>query len=152
MPLKFISNFVSSFLKRNNNNNNENEQPRSNTTLGTTSGTSTTGTLNTRPKEILIKTSGSQKSSSFTASISFSPTITIQSLWNGSSTKKILDDNSDVTTIKSSNCGDNDKWTLHQEQLTHWQNQPPIFDPFPTFGISDYELLETLGKVLLICC
>ncbi|KAI8639824.1 camp-dependent protein kinase 10 [Parasitella parasitica] len=110
MPLRLISNFVSSFLKKNDQTSNE------------------------TPKEILA-TSASQKSSSL-ASISFSPTITIQGLWN----KK--DDLSDVTTIKST--AETEKWIAHQEQLEFWKQQPPIFDPYPSFGIQDYELIETL--------
>lgn len=102
MPLKLISNFVSSLLKRN--------EPCDN-----------------------AKDSAS-KSSSLT-SVTFSPTITIQGLW----TKK-----DDLSDISSSNL-ENEKWLAHQEQLVYWQNQPPIFDPFPTFGIQDYELIETLG-------
>lgn len=113
MPLRLISNFVTSFLKRNDQNND-----------------------NEAPKEALA-TSGSQKSSSLT-SISFSPTITIQGLWS----KK--DDQSDVTTIKST--AETEKWIAHQEQLEFWKQQPPIFDPYPSFGIQDYELIETLGK------
>jgi protein kinase X len=112
MPLKLISNFVTSFIKRNND-----------------------PTIESSPKEI-ISTAASQKSSSL-VSISFSPTLTIQGLWS----KK--DDQSDITTIKSS--AEIERWTAHQEQLIHWQNQPPIFDPYPTWGIQDYELIETLG-------
>lgn len=110
MPLKLITNFVSSFLKRNNENDNSAKET--------------------------ISASGSQKSSSLT-SISFSPTITIQGLWN----KK--DDQSDMTTVKST--VENERWIAHQKQLIHWQNQPPIFDPYPALGIQDYDLLETLG-------
>jgi protein kinase X len=105
MPLKLISNFVSSLLRRN--------EPYDNT------------------KD---SASNSQKSSSLT-SVTFSPTITIQGLW----TKK--DDMSDTTTSSL----ENEKWLAHQEQLIYWQNQPPIFDPFPTFCIQDYKLIETLG-------
>ncbi|KAL9550522.1 hypothetical protein MBANPS3_004685 [Mucor bainieri] len=112
MPLRLISNFVTSFLKRSDQNND-----------------------NEAPKEVSA-TSGSQKSSSLT-SISFSPTITIQGLWS----KK--DDQSDVTTIKST--AETEKWIAHQEQLEFWKQQPPIFDPYPSFGIQDYELIETLG-------
>lgn len=112
MPLRLISNFVSSLLKRNDQNNNE------------------------VLKEVST-TSASQKSSSL-ASISFSPTITIQGLWN----KK--DDSSDITTIKST--AETEKWIAHHEQLEFWKQQPPLFDPYPSFGIQDYELLETLGK------
>jgi hypothetical protein len=130
MPLKLISNFVSSFIKRNS----ENEPNTTATGTNTASTTTTTVSTTATPKEIF-----STKSSSL-ASISFSPTITIQSLWNGN--KK--DDSSDVTTIKSS--AETERWTLHQEQLIYWQNQPPVFDPFPTFGINEYELLETLGE------
>lgn len=106
MPLKLITNFVSSFLKRNTDND-----------------------ISTKEA---ISTSGSQKSS-----ISFSPTITIQGLWS----KK--DDQSDMTVVK--NTAENERWIAHQEQLIHWQNQPPIFDPYPALGIQDYDLLETLG-------
>lgn len=111
MPLKLISNFVTSYLRRNNDN-------------------------DIMAKESSLSTSPPQKSSSL-ASISFSPTITIQGLWN----KK--DDQSDISTIKSS--AETERWSAHQEQLKYWQNQPPVFDPYPSLGIQDYELLETLG-------
>ena len=111
MPLKLISNFVTSYLRRSN----ESEIPA---------------------KEALTTTSGHQKSTSL-ASLSFSPTITIQGLWN----KK--DDQSDISTVKSS--AENERWVAHQEQLEYWQSQPPAFDPYPSLGIQDYQLLETLG-------
>jgi hypothetical protein len=72
------------------------------------------------------------------ASITFSPTITIQGLWS----KK--DDLSDITTVKSS--AESERWIAHQEQLLQIQNQVPLFDPNPTTDINDYELIETLGK------
>ncbi|CAO3611196.1 unnamed protein product [Mucor hiemalis] len=111
MPLKLITNFVTSYLKRNNDND-----------ISTKEGT--------------LLTSGPPKSSSL-ASLSFSPTITIQGLWS----KK--DDQSDISTLKSS--AENEQWTAHQEQLAQWQNQPPVFDPYPSLGIQDYKLIETLG-------
>ncbi|RCH90381.1 hypothetical protein CU097_011511 [Rhizopus azygosporus] len=102
MPLKLISNLVTSFFKR------------------------TDTVITTPPKE-----------SASSASVSFSPTITIQGLW----TKK--DDQSDMSTIKSS--ADSERWIAHQEQLQKIHSQPPIFDPSPSVGIHDYELIETLG-------
>lgn len=111
MPLKLITNFVTSYLKRNNDND-----------ISTKEGT--------------LSASGPPKSSSL-ASLSFSPTITIQGLWS----KK--DDQSDISTLKSS--AENERWTAHQEQLAQWQNQPPVFDPYPSLGIQDYKLIETLG-------
>ncbi|KAG0757945.1 hypothetical protein G6F57_010319 [Rhizopus arrhizus] len=71
------------------------------------------------------------------ASITFSPTITIQGLWS----KK--DDLSDITTLKSS--AESERWIAHQEQLLQIQNQAPLFDSNPTTDINDYELIETLG-------
>jgi hypothetical protein len=112
MPLKLITNFVTSFIKRNNE------------------------SIDSSSKEI----AASQKSSSL-VSISFSPTLTIQGLWS----KK--DDQSDIATIKSS--AEIERWTAHQEQLIHWHNQPPIFDPYPSWGIQDYELIETLGEFFI---
>ncbi|KAI8883173.1 camp-dependent protein kinase 10 [Backusella circina FSU 941] len=87
MPLKLISNFVSSFLKRT-------DQP-----------------LVSSP------------------SISFSPSI----IW-----KKEESSNS-ISSAES------ERWVAHQEQLSYWQNQPPIFDNKPNTTIDDYTLTETLG-------
>lgn len=103
MPLKLISNLVTSFFKR-------------------------IDTVITPPP----------KESASSASVSFSPTITIQGIW----TKK--DDQSDMSTIKSS--ADSERWIAHQEQLQKIYSQPPIFDPSPSVGIHDYELIETLGR------
>ncbi|KAI8084286.1 camp-dependent protein kinase 10 [Gilbertella persicaria] len=107
MPLKLVTNFVSSFLKRN-------DQP-----------------ANEIASREYLHTS--RKSSSL-ASLSFSPTVTIQGLWN----KK---DEQNDCTINT----ENDKWEAHQEELVYWHNQPPIFDPYPALNIRDYELIETLG-------
>jgi protein kinase X len=88
MPLKLISNFVSSFLKRA-------DQP-----------------LVSSP------------------SISFSPSI----VW-----KKEESSNS-ISSAES------ERWVAHQEQLSYWQNQQPIFDNKPNTTIDDYTLTETLGN------
>ncbi|KAI8360812.1 camp-dependent protein kinase 10 [Blakeslea trispora] len=70
-----------------------------------------------------------QKSSSL-ATLSFSPTATLQGLWS----KK--EEQNDV---------ENEKWIMHQEQLMHWHTQAPLFDPQPKLTVQDYEFIETLG-------
>jgi hypothetical protein len=109
------------------------KQPQSVVSQTLAAGFSGSGALN----ELNFGIFSTEPSSS--TSILFSPTFTIQDLWNGH--KK--DDSSDVTAIKSS--AEAERWTLDQQQLVNWQNQQPVFDPFLTFGILEYKLLETIG-------
>ncbi|OBZ85048.1 hypothetical protein A0J61_06904 [Choanephora cucurbitarum] len=102
MPLKLITNLVSSLLRRHE---------------------------ATDDMPIKEYAESPQRSSSL-ATLSFSPTATIQGLW----TKK-----------EEQNDAENEKWIMHQEQLTHWHNQAPLFDPQPKLTVHDYEFIETLG-------
>ncbi|ORZ24560.1 kinase-like domain-containing protein [Absidia repens] len=77
-----------------------------------------------------------------TNSITFSSTVTLQGFFS-----KKSDDTPDTnTTVASLGVHDAKNWNAHQEQLTYWQKQTPVFEQDSiTRDVKDYTLLDTLG-------